>query len=196
MTKGTLSVRSWIYIAERLYVSTSKCPQEKLCSGKNWQGNLVLFMAVLANSKRTFAPAGRGRCAPPAGGSPRPLVDAHPAVRREPLLRQEAALVVHLVRAAHPIAEIDVGKPHLLRPDDMIEDHERAQRPRRFLWIEERIDHRQTVAEHVGQRHGKEVAAAAHARAAVGWRQCARSLAPPVFDDAGLDMAVLDHHGV
>ena len=61
-------------------------------------------------------------------GRPRPLVDAHPAVRREPLLRQEAALVVHLVRAAHPIAEIDVGKPHPLRPDDMIEDHERATR--------------------------------------------------------------------
>ena len=150
------------------------------------------------NSKRTFAPSGRGGIVygRQSAAALRPLVDAHPAVRREPLLRQEAALVVHLVRAAHPIAEIDVGKPHPLRPDDMIEDHERAQRPRRFLRIEERIDHRQTVAEHVGQRHGKEVAAAADTRGAVGWRRCARRLAPPVFDDAGLDMAVLDHHGV
>jgi hypothetical protein len=33
----------------------SKCPQEKLCSGGNRPGNLVLFMAVLVNLRRTFA---------------------------------------------------------------------------------------------------------------------------------------------
>src|SRR4249919_1249693 len=197
MTKGTLSVRSWIYIAERLYVSTSKCPRENCAPAKIGREIWCYLWPFLRIQNELLRPrGGEESCTAAIGGRPRPLVDAHPAVRREPLLRQEAALVVHLVRAAHPIAEIDVGKPHLLRPDDMIEDHERAQRPRRFLWIEERIDHRQTVAEHVGQRDGKEVAAAAHARAAVGWRQCARRLAPPVFDDAGLDMAVLDHHGV
>src|SRR4029077_18362286 len=103
-------------------------PAGKLCSGKNWQGNLVLFMAVLANSKRTFAPSGRGGIVygrhrrappgarppapPPAARAPRRLPAPPPSGGREPLLRQEAALVVHLVRAAHPIAEIDVGKPH------------------------------------------------------------------------------------
>jgi hypothetical protein len=36
-------------------VSTSKYPQEKLYSSENRPGNLVLFMAVLVNLKRTFA---------------------------------------------------------------------------------------------------------------------------------------------
>ena len=95
------------------------------------------FGAIYGRScefKTNFSALGAGTSPvrPPIGGCPRPLVDAHPAVRREPLLRQEPALVVHLARAAHPIAEIDVGKLHPLRPDDVIEDHERAQRPRRI----------------------------------------------------------------
>ena len=35
-----------------------------------------------------------------------------PACRHQPFLRQEAALVVHLARARHPIAEIDVRQAH------------------------------------------------------------------------------------
>ncbi len=54
--------------------------------------------------------------------------------------------------------------------------------------LEERIHHRQPVAEHVGQRHREQIRAAA-GDAAVG-------IAAAVFDDAGFDMAVLDHHGV
>ena len=54
--------------------------------------------------------------------------------------------------------------------------------------LEEGIDHRQPVAEHVGQRHRHQLVAAA-GDAAVG-------AAPAVLDDAGLDMAVLHHHGV
>src|SRR5689334_20826331 len=99
----------------------SKCPQERLCSSTNPSGNLVLFMAVLVNLERTFAfAAGKSRVRPAPAACSRPLVDTHPAVRGQPLLRQEAALVVHLPRAAHPIAEIDVGEAHLLRPDDVI----------------------------------------------------------------------------
>ena len=59
----------------------------------------------------------------------------------------------------------------------------------RVLGIEERIDHREAVAEHVGQRDREQVAGAAAVDAAVG-------PAPAVFDHAGLDVAVLDHHGV
>ena len=62
----------------------------------------------------------------------------------------------------------------------MIEHHESAERARGQVRLEERIDHRQAVAEHVGERDGDELAAAAR----------------PVFDDPRLDMAVLDHHGV
>src|SRR5580704_207730 len=117
---------------------------EKIVLRQKLAGKFGAIYGRSCEFKTNFCTRGAGEepCTAAIGGCPRPLVDAHPAVRREPLLRQEAALVVHLVRAAHPIAKIDVGKPHLLRPDDMIEDHERAQRPRRFLWIEERIDHR------------------------------------------------------
>src|SRR5579863_2171962 len=38
------------------------------------------------------------------------LLYSCPAVRHQPLLRQEAALVVHLARAAYPITEIDVSQ--------------------------------------------------------------------------------------
>src|SRR5262249_43282796 len=42
----------------------------------------------------------------PCGSS----LEAGPAVGQQALLRQEAALVVHLLRALHPIAEIDVAQ--------------------------------------------------------------------------------------
>ena len=164
MTKGTLSVRSWIYIAERLYVSTSKCPQENCAPAKIGREIWCYLWPFLRIQNELLRPrGGEELCTAAIGGCPRPLVDAHPAVRREPLLRQEAALVVHLARAAHPIAEIDVGSPIRCARVDMVEDHERAERARRFLGIEERIDHRQPVAEHVGQRHRKQIAPAPRA---------------------------------
>ena len=54
--------------------------------------------------------------------------------------------------------------------------------------LEERIDHRQPVAEHIRQRHRQQFLAAA-GDAAIG-------AAAAVFDDAGLDVAVLHHHRV
>src|SRR5580658_3708386 len=52
----------------------------------------------------------------------------HPPLGQPPLLRQKAALVVHLARAAHPIAKIDVGEAHAARAGDVVEDHQRAER--------------------------------------------------------------------
>ena len=52
-------------------------------------------------------------CTPLDLGRPAWLrLDPFPAVAGQPLLRQEAALVVHLARALHPIAEIDVRQAH------------------------------------------------------------------------------------
>src|SRR3984885_11959539 len=55
------------------------------------------------------------------------LTRAGPAVRRKPLLRQEAAFIVHLARAAHPIAEVNVTKTHLPRAGDVVEHHQGAE---------------------------------------------------------------------
>src|SRR5271165_3572686 len=84
-----------------------------------------------------------------------------PAVRREPLLRQEATLVIHLARTLHPIAQIYVGEAHAATACDVIEDHERAERSRRFLRIEARIDHREPIAEHISERDREQVPCAA-----------------------------------
>ena len=48
-----------------------------------------------------------------------------------------------------------------LRAGDVVEHHEGAERTRRLVRLEERIDHGQAVAEHVGQRDGEEVAGCA-----------------------------------
>src|SRR6266436_10355947 len=69
-------------------------------------------------------------------------IDAQPAGRGKPLLRQEAALVVHLLGAGDPVAEIDVRQPLAPRARDMVEDHKGAERAAHFGRIEERIDHR------------------------------------------------------
>src|SRR5262249_59706535 len=91
-------------------------------------------------------------------GCTRQLIDAHPAFRHQPLLRQKTAFVIHLARAADPVAEIHVSKAHASRALDMIENHIRTERTRRFVRFEERIDHRKSVAEHVGERDGDEFA--------------------------------------
>jgi hypothetical protein len=70
----------------------------------------------------------------------------------------------------------------------VVEDHEGAERAGLLARLEEGIDHREAVAEHVRQRHREQFLAAA-SDAAVG-------ASPAVLDDAGFDMAVLDHHGV
>src|SRR5579883_3491410 len=56
-------------------------------------------------------------------------VGAQPSLWRKPLLRKEAALVIHLARAPDPIAKVHVGEPHFPRPGDVVEDHEGAERP-------------------------------------------------------------------
>ena len=47
----------------------------------------------------------------------------------------------------------------LRRARDVIEHHQGAERARRLVGLEKRIDHGQAVAEHVGQRDGEEIAA-------------------------------------
>lgn len=84
--------------------------------------------------------------------------------------------------------QIDVGQPHPPRPRDVVEDHEGAERAVLLVRLEERIHHRQAVTEDVGQRDRDQPVAAA-GDAAVG-------AAGAVFDQAGLDVAVLHHHGV
>ncbi len=71
----------------------------------------------------------------------------------------------------------------------MVEDHEGAERALAGVRIEERIDHRQPVAEHVGERDRQQLPGAAAVDGGIG-------AAPAVFDQAGVDVAVLDHHGV
>src|ERR1700736_4389945 len=77
-------------------------------------------------------------------------LDAGPAVAGQPLLRQEAALVIHLLRALHPIAETDVGQAEAARARNVIEDDEGAERTRPGVGIEERKDHREAGAAPVG----------------------------------------------
>src|ERR1700731_4714086 len=69
-------------------------------------------------------------------------VDAQPARGGKPLLRQEAALVVHLLGAFDPVAEIDVGQSLPARARDVVEDHEGAERAAFLRRLEERIHHR------------------------------------------------------
>src|SRR4051812_44206654 len=117
---------------------------------------------ILAGLKQSrFGPAGlRPRATTPA----RPIwrseifsapneasnFEARPAFRHQPLLRQEASLVIHLARVPHPVAEIDVGEAHTARARDVVQDHVSAERAVAVLGIVERVDHRQAVAEHVG----------------------------------------------
>src|SRR5262245_20145466 len=75
-----------------------------------------------------------------------------PAVAGQALLRQEPRLVGHFRRAMDPIAEIDVRQPHLPRLLDMIENHEGAEAAPDLPRIVEAVDHRQAIAENVGQR--------------------------------------------
>src|SRR5262249_57380300 len=78
---------------------------------------------------------------------------------------------------------------HLTRAYDVVENHEGAERARRLVGIEERVDHGEPVAEHVGERDRKQFAAAAGVDGGIG-------TAAPVFDYAGFDVAVLHHDGV
>src|SRR5439155_185129 len=111
----------------------------------NWLNGWAAARSALganANASAASTPIRNRKSKTSAGEKlPRLLVHAHPAVRHQPLLRQEAALVVHLARAAHPIAEIDVRQAHARGARDVVEDHEGAKRTVRFLRIEERIDH-------------------------------------------------------
>src|SRR5262252_2138413 len=115
------------------------------------------------------------------------LFDSRPTFWCKPFLRQETPLVVHLAGAPDPVAEVHICKAHTPRPRNVVKNHESAEGPVLGLGLIERIDHGQPVFEHVGQRHGQEFALVGGA--------CMR-IAPAVFDQPGLDMAVLDHHSV
>jgi hypothetical protein len=104
-------------------------------------------------------------------------------------LRLELDLVVHLARAIDPVAEIHIRQPKRPGACDMIEDHIGAQRALPGCGVEERVDHRQTVRQCVGQSAGHEIAIAASGDATVG-------VGHAVFDDVGVDRRVLDHHRV
>src|SRR5258707_4059639 len=117
--------------------------------------------------------------------------DPQPALRGKPFLRQEATLVVHLAGAPDPIAEVHVGETHGPRPCDVIEYHESAERAILGLRLVKRIDHGQPVLEHIRQRYGQELAFAGAGNGGPG-----PGVAPAVFDQPGLNMAVFDHHGV
>src|SRR5260370_7463823 len=66
-------------------------------------------------------------------------VDAQPAGGGEALLRQEAALVVHLLGAFDPVAEIDVRQSLALGAGDVVEDHEGAERAPPLRALEEQL---------------------------------------------------------
>ena len=70
----------------------------------------------------------------------------------------------------------------------MVEDHESAHRTAFLAGFEERINHRKSVDENIGERHSDQVATLA-GDAAVG-------SAPAIFDNACFNVAVLDHHRV
>src|SRR5260370_36547508 len=164
--------------------------------GEGWGGGCLFDSAKpippsrFARSARETTSPTRGevtgaRCQSCASSSLHP----GPAVGHEPFLRQEAALVIHFFRAFHPIAEIDVAQSQPAGAGDVVEDHEGADRARVRVGLEEGIDHRQAVAEQVGQGDAEQRTGAV--RGSPGLRILAA-----VFDDAGVDVAVLDHHRI
>src|SRR5436305_15140430 len=68
-----------------------------------------------------------------------------PPIREQALLRQEAALVVHLARIPHPIAEVDVGEPHAARARNAVAEHEGTDRAAAVVRLVDTITDRQTV---------------------------------------------------
>src|SRR5258705_11089419 len=64
-------------------------------------------------------------------------VDAKPAGGRKPLLRQEAALVVHLLRAFDPVGGIDVRPSPASGAGAGVEEHEGAGGAAFLLGVEE-----------------------------------------------------------
>ena len=100
-------------------------------------------------------------------------------------MRLEAVLVAHLARAIDPIAEIDEGEPEAPRKLDLLEDHVGAEAARRLVRIVEAVDHGDAVAEAVAQRDADQ-------RRVAGLRVRLQ----PIFGDARLDHAVLDHQRI
>src|ERR1700678_1497549 len=86
------------------------------------------------------------------------VVDPGPAGRPQQLQRAEAGLVVHLVAALDPVAQVDEGQGGLLGVADVVEDRERAQAAARLVRIEEAVDQRQAIPQLVHQRASGEVA--------------------------------------
>ena len=100
-----------------------------------------------------------------------------------------AQLVAHLVTLLDPVAKIDVRQTIVFSAADMIEDHIGAEAALLRLRLEIGIDHRQAVAHHVGEGHRHQLAAAIVGEGGIG-----SPLA--IFHDAGVDLAVLDHHRI
>ena len=93
----------------------------------------------------------------------------------------EVDLVIHLGRAPHPIAQVDIGHARQARLGQVIEDHEPPQAAAGLLRVIEGIDHRQAVREQVHQGAGHQLP-----RPPV--------LGPPaILDQVAADRRVLDH---
>src|SRR3569832_672715 len=108
-------------------------------------------------------------------------LDTRPAVAGQRFHRLEAGLVGHLLAALDPIAEIDVRDAAAFRVADVVEDHVGAETACILARMEEAVDHRHAVAQHIGQGAGDE-----RARAAVIGRAA-------IFDDLRVDRRFLDH---
>ncbi|KAG1533862.1 hypothetical protein G6F50_015727 [Rhizopus delemar] len=70
----------------------------------------------------------------------------------------EAALVVHLLVAADPVAQVDVRQALAAGPFDLLQDREGTQPARGVLRVEEGVDRRQAVLGDVGHRHSQQLA--------------------------------------
>src|SRR5690349_7174963 len=75
-----------------------------------------------------------------------------PLAAEQQFQRPEVGFVIHLVRAGDPIAQIDVWETRRARLLDVIEDRIDAWASFWLAWIEERIDERKPIAQHIDKR--------------------------------------------
>src|SRR6266481_451029 len=157
----------------------------------------LYFSALSQYFETAFWPLSAGCVLRPCNNAEAVASPFHPqpAFRGKPLLRQEAPFVIHLAGTPDPIAEVHVGETHGPRPCDVIENHKSAERAILGPRLVKRIDHGQPVLEHIRQRYGQKFAPA-FALATAGNGGPGVRVGPAVFDQPGLNMAVLDHHGV
>src|SRR5688572_13819838 len=110
----------------------------------------------------------------------RKLVEPPPAERAALYLeRAELALIGHLRRILHPVAEIDIVEPGHLHLADMVEDEQVPETPPRVVGVEEAVNHREPVGHDVGESEGEQ--------------RPLGDIALPVLNQHRLHRRVLDH---